>query len=316
VLEELGVALSPAADELSPTALDDAVRSVVDAGFDSLWTLDNPLADQAEPLTFLTGAAARHDSLRVGTAAIVAPVRDPVLLAKQVATLDRITGGGRVALGLTIGRRPAEYELTGHDFHRRGRLLEDVVRVVRQCWAAERVEVDGAEHSWHSDVAIGVPPATPAGPPILLGGLSERALRRAVDLGDGYVGSATGGPRQAAASIARVAELLAEAGGARETFRTVTNVFVLAADSRAAAIDRATTVFSARHGGHPPPWDPAEVVLGGPAAEIADGVAELVAAGYRGVTMVPVDGSIEQLNALRPAVALARDHATSLAPSR
>jgi alkanesulfonate monooxygenase SsuD/methylene tetrahydromethanopterin reductase-like flavin-dependent oxidoreductase (luciferase family) len=307
MLEQLGVALSPSSAELSPTFVRDLVAAVVDSGFDALWALDNPLADQAEPLTFLTSAVALSETLRVGSAAIVAPVRDPILLAKQVATLDRLTGGGRVTLGLTIGRRPDEYETIGRDFRHRGRLLDDVVTVVRACWAGEPIDVDGMERTWTSRAAVGVPPATPGGPPILLGGVAEPALARAVRLGDGYLGSATGGPRRAIEALARVVDLCAAAHRPRDAFRAVTNVFVLVAPTRANALEHATTVFTARHGGQPPPWDPADVVVGGEPRAIADGIAELAAAGYEGITMVPVIGSIEQVVALRTAVAMTRE---------
>jgi alkanesulfonate monooxygenase SsuD/methylene tetrahydromethanopterin reductase-like flavin-dependent oxidoreductase (luciferase family) len=300
---ELGVALSPSAADFASTSVGDLVDAVLASGFTSLWTLDNPLADQAEPLVFLSAAAARDVRLSVGTAAIVAPVRDPILLAKQVATLDRLTGGGRVTLGLTIGRRPAEYEVIGHDYHQRGRVLADVVQVLHQCWAGGPVAVAGAEQSWSSVDAIGVAPATPGGPPILLGGQAPPALERAVRLADGYLGSATGGPRTAIATLGKVRELLAQQGERTRPFRAVTNVFVVVASTRAAAIDAAGAAFATRHGGRPAPWDPADVVLGGQTAEIAEGVAELVDAGYEGVTLVPVLGTIEQVRALEPVVA-------------
>ena len=313
MLRQLGVALSPPGSGLSPALLRDLVAATSDSGFDSLWTLDNPLADQAEPLTFLANVAARSESLVVGTAAIVAPVRDPVLLAKQLATLDRLTGGHRVVVGLAIGRRPDEYATIGHDFHRRGRLLDDVVAVLRQCWKGAPLDVTGAAQSWKSSGAVGVAPVTPGGPPLLLGGIVEPALRRAVEQGDGYLGSATAGPERAVEALTRVEELLQETDRGTNTFRRVTNVFVQTASSREAALERATAVFTDRHHGQAPPWDPADVVVGGDAKEIADGVSVLVSAGYDGVTLVPVDGSVEQVVALRPAVEAVRSAVPSAA---
>lgn len=299
----IGIAVSPSSIDLARTPIRELVGAVVESGFTSLWSLDNPLADQAEPLVFLSAAAMCDERLAVGTAAIVGPVRDPILLAKQVATLDRVTGGDRVTLGLTIGRRVDEYQLIGYDFGRRGRLLADVVSVIKQCWAGTSIAVDGRAQSWAHDGPVGVPPATQGGPPILLGGLAPRALERAVRDADGYLGSATGGPEQAITTLARVHDLLAATSRPASDFQTVTNTFVVVADSRTAALDIASRAFADRHGGRPPPWDPADVVTGGPPSEVAEGVTRLVDAGYQAVTLVPVLGTIEQIRALQPVVA-------------
>lgn len=294
MLQDLGIAFGPASADLTAGEVDEAARAAIDGGFDSLWSLDNPLADQAEPLTFLGFVAARHAALKIGTAAVVGPVREPILLAKQVATLDRLTGGDRVTLGLTIGRRPRDYEVIGRVFGQRGRALDDVVRVVRQCWAGERLDVDGTQ-VWSSDEPVGVRPITPGGPPILLGGQAERALLRAVRLGDGYLAPATGGPITARRNAARLEAL--GASSPSSSFRLVANVFVTIAATRAAAVERATAVFTARHGG-PPQWDPDEVIVGGEPARVADALGELTDAGFVGLNLVPVIPSIEQIRAL------------------
>jgi len=307
----IGVALSPSSADLATTSMADLAAAVVESGFASLWTLDNPLADQAEPLVFLTSAASLAPTLGVGTAAIVGPVRDPILLAKQVATLDRITGGGRVTLGLTIGRRTDEYDLIGHDFRRRGRMLEDLVHVLKQCWSGEPIQVDGAERSWKSSGPVGVPPATPGGPQVLLGGHAPAALERCIRVADGYLGSATGGPKEAIAALGRVHDLVGASPRDASAFRCTTNVFVVIAKTRDQAIEAATATFVRRHGGRKPPWDPADVVIGGPPGEVADGVAQLVDAGYAGVNLVPVLGTLEQVRALTPVVT-----AVSGAPTR
>jgi alkanesulfonate monooxygenase SsuD/methylene tetrahydromethanopterin reductase-like flavin-dependent oxidoreductase (luciferase family) len=312
VLEDLGIAFGPASADLAASEVDEAARAAIDAGFDSLWSLDNPLADQAEPLTFLGFVAARHPALKVGTAAVVGPVREPILLAKQVATLDRLTGGDRVTLGLTIGRRPSDYEVIGRAFGQRGRALDDVVRVVRQCWAGERLDVDGTQ-AWSSDEPVGLRPITPGGPPLLLGGQAEGALLRAVRLGDGYLAPATGGPTTAKHNAARL-DSLRGASSVQPSFRLVANVFVTVAATTAEAVQQATAVFTARHGS-PPPWDPNDVIVGGEPPAIADGLAELVDVGFVGLNLVPVIPSTEQIRALATvAGALRTSHPATPAP--
>jgi alkanesulfonate monooxygenase SsuD/methylene tetrahydromethanopterin reductase-like flavin-dependent oxidoreductase (luciferase family) len=312
VLQDLGIALAPASADLAPRTLEENVHAAVDAGFDSLWSLDNPLADQAEPLTFLGFVAARHPALRVGTAAVVGPVREPILLAKQVATLDRLTGGDRVTLGLTIGRRPSDYEVIGREFGQRGRVLDDVVRVVQQCWAGERLDVNGTQ-VWSSDEPVGLRPITPGGPPILLGGQAERALLRALRLGDGYLAPATGGPTTAKRNAARL-DSLRGASSVKPSFSLVANVFVTVAATTTDAVQQATAVFTARHGG-PPPWDPSDVIVGGQPPAITDALAELVEVGFVGLNLVPVIPSTKQIRALATvAEALRIGHAATSAP--
>ncbi|HVM67157.1 MAG TPA: LLM class flavin-dependent oxidoreductase, partial [Acidimicrobiales bacterium] len=199
------------------------------AGFTSVWSLENPLTDQAEPLVFLTAIASTVPSLHVGTAALIAPVREPVLLARQCATLDHIAPG-RLSVGVTIGRRAAEYALTGTDYHRRGRALDDVIAVLRQCWNAKPLHVVGADREWETAEAVGIPPATPGGPALLIGGLAPAARARAVTVGDGYLASATGGPRTALEQYRLIGDDLGAHGRSRAGFRMVANVFVHVGD--------------------------------------------------------------------------------------
>ena len=295
---KLGVAVSlNSAGLLGDRPLDRLLDAVDEAGFDALWSLENPLADQPEPLVWLAAAAVQRPQLTIGTAALIAPLREPILLARQLATVDRLTNG-RLTAGFAVGRRREDYDLLGLSFPDRGRLLEDVVAVVRRCMAGESFDVVGATGSWHSDAPVGLRPRSDSGPPLLIGGHAELALRRAVAIADGYLGGATSGPAHALAASRRLTELHDEAGTTERPFLRVTNLFVQLGADATAAMDEAVTTLRARHGGHLA-YDPAEVVVAGNAESIGRKVLELADAGYTGVNLVPVTMDLGQVAALR-----------------
>ncbi len=300
---EIGLALS-----LSGAALDGGLdrwlAPVVAGRFDSVWSLENPLGDQAEPLVWLAAAAALVPGVGVGTAALIAPIRHPVLLARQLATLDRLTAAD-LSVGMTIGRRHVDYELTGADFANRGRLLDDAIDCMRAIWSTGPLDISNRSWQFKAEGSIGIKPSRPGGPSILVGGHADVALRRAAERGDGYLAGATSGPAHALTTRKRVLDLLDQHHRDSRTFRFVANLFVLVGSSREAAIEEANEMFRQRHGG-PPPYDPATVVAGGPVEQVADTVERLLDGGYSGVNLVPVAMTVEHVEAAEAVAALVR----------
>lgn len=115
------------------------------------------------------------------TEVLLAPLRDTALLAKQAATLDRMTGG-RLVLGLGIGGRDDDHRVTGFDKRTRGRRLDRQMAVMRRLWSGEP----------YGDAAgpIGPAPARPGGPEVLFGGFRPAALERVARWGDGFLAAA------------------------------------------------------------------------------------------------------------------------------
>jgi alkanesulfonate monooxygenase SsuD/methylene tetrahydromethanopterin reductase-like flavin-dependent oxidoreductase (luciferase family) len=292
----IGVAVGLSGASFDPdTGLEPLLEAVDESGVDTLWSLENPLADQPEPLTWLGWSAALRPNLSIGTAALIAPIREPILLARQLLTLDRLTNG-RLWVGLTIGRREDDYLLTGTDFATRGRRLEDVIAVVRACGTGQPVEVSGSTGEWTA-AAVGLAPSQSGSPPLLVGGQADRALRRAAEIGDGYLGGATSGPDHAIAAVPQLRELLERSQHPDRPFHLVTNVFVQLGDTVTSALDVASSTLAARHGGHMP-YDPADVVVAGPAQVVAERLGAVVDAGYQGVNLVPVTMDLPQIAAL------------------
>ena len=160
-----------------------------------------------EALMTLSYVAAVTSRVTLGTEVLVLPQRQPVLVAKQVSTLDTLSGG-RVRLGVGVGWQASEYEALGEDFHDRGARMDEAIRLLRACWSDAQLDVDEPHYRM---VAMGMEPKPPQGRtlPIWVGGRSEAAYRRVGRLGDGWL--AGGMPdnestRKAIESIRRHAE--------------------------------------------------------------------------------------------------------------
>lgn len=138
-----------------------------------------------EALMTLSYAAALTSRVTLGTEVLVLPQRQPVLVAKQVSTLDTLSGG-RVRLGVGVGWQESEYEALGEDFHTRGKHMDEAIQVLRVCWSEPQVSFDG---TYYQVEAMGMEPKPPQGGrlPIWIGGSSEAAYRRVGCLGDGWL---------------------------------------------------------------------------------------------------------------------------------
>lgn len=202
---EVGVILPSAGPKCSPENIVAVARWAEELGYGSLWLTDHvalPLACEShypyrshgrwdyppetpwlDPLLALAWAGAAAPSLKLGTSVLVAPLRHPVLLAKQVATLDYLSGG-RAILGIGAGWMAEEFRTMGVGFADRGRRLDELVAVMRACWSGEAVEHAG-EHYQLGGFKMHPRPAQ-GSIPIIWGGHSDAAIRRVARLGDGW----------------------------------------------------------------------------------------------------------------------------------
>ena len=140
-----------------------------------------------EALMTLSHIAAVTSTIGLGTEVLVLPQRQPVLVAKQVSTLDTLSGG-RVRLGVGVGWQPSEYEALGETFRNRGKRMDEAIELLRACWRDSSIDFDGVYY--HAE-AMGMEPKSPQGGhiPIWVGGSSDAALRRTGTYGDGWLGS-------------------------------------------------------------------------------------------------------------------------------
>jgi probable F420-dependent oxidoreductase len=166
-----------------------------------------PILEAFMALSYMAAVTAR---VTLGTEVLVLPQRHPTLVAKQVSTLDTLSGG-RVRLGVGVGWQESEYEALGEDFHTRGARMDEAIRLMRACWSDAQIDFKGR---YYTLTAIGMEPKPPQGGrlPIWIGGRSERALRRVGELGDGWLGNQLSGAEDARAAVARI-KRYAEAAG-------------------------------------------------------------------------------------------------------
>jgi len=199
---EIAIGVPNAVPGAPGSVLPEWARRAEAAGFSSLGTIGRIVFDSHEELVALAAAAGATRRLRLVTTVMVGPARDTVLLAKQVATLDQVSGG-RFALGLGVGWRDDDYRATGTDFARRGDALDRQVETLRRIWAGEPPA---------SDVdPVGPRPSSPSGPPVWLGGSAPPALRRAGRLADAFIATPIA-PEGVAAQYRTVCEAAGAAG--------------------------------------------------------------------------------------------------------
>jgi len=169
---EIGIGLPNAVRGVHGPHLVEWAQRAEQAGFSSLGTIDRIVYDNYESLIALAAAAAVTDRIRLLTSILIAPLRpNTALFAKQAASVDGLSGG-RLVLGIAPGGREDDYEVSGLDFHGRGKAFDRQLDDLRRFW-------DGDE--------VGPKPAQPGGPTVVLGGQSEAAFRRAAQHGAGWM---------------------------------------------------------------------------------------------------------------------------------
>jgi probable F420-dependent oxidoreductase len=206
---------------VSAAAITELSAAAEAAGFAAVFVTDHPAppADwiragghhTVDPFVALSFAAAATTSLRLQTNLFVPAYRHPLLAAKLVASLDALSGG-RVTLGVGAGYLAGEFAAVGADFDRRNDVLDGAIATMREAWTGEV-----------TDGVLSLPrPTQRPGPPVWIGGNSRRAIRRAVELGDGWVPMPS--PKRASGAlrtpgIETVADLAERVGVLRELAR-------------------------------------------------------------------------------------------------
>ena len=168
-------------------------------------------ADWLDPFAALTVAAAVTSRIRLATGICLVPEHNPLILAKQVASLDRLSRG-RFALGVGVGWSAEEFRALGVPFEHRARRTREYVEVMRKLWGPG-VASHAGEYVRFEAAGSFPKPHQGARVPVIFGGESEAALRRVAEYGDGWYGFDVD-PAAAAARIARLTALLAERGRA------------------------------------------------------------------------------------------------------
>lgn len=184
----LGVILPNFGDGSSPAGVRAVAEAAEEAGYDSVWATEHlvvgpsgvdPYGRIYDPFVTLAWVAGWTDRIGLGTSIVLLPLHDPFHLAKQSASLQEVSGG-RFTLGIGLGSQSEEFEIMGVPLRGRGRRADEAIRLLRALWAGES-SFDG--QFWSFAGATAEPHPSPP-PEIWVGGSSDRAIRRAAELGD------------------------------------------------------------------------------------------------------------------------------------
>lgn len=181
---KIGISLSNYGKLASRNFLKDAALEIENQELDSIWTSDHiivpkddhPWTRVFESITTLGFLASVTETVQLGTSILLVPLRESLVLAKQIATLDSLSNG-RVMIGVGIGWNEKEFDLLGYDFKNRAKTIVENIDIMRKMWAGEYTK---------QGYSCEPMPISDNGPPILIGGQSNGALRRVASIGDGW----------------------------------------------------------------------------------------------------------------------------------
>jgi len=174
----------------SPERIRRVVEAAEELGFDSVWATEHiivgreavdPYGRVYDPLVTLGWIAGWTERIGLGTSIVLVPLHNPMHLAKQVATLQELSAG-RFTLGVGMGWHKDEYDFMGVPFKGRGRRADEAIRLMRALWSGDK-DFEGEFWSFHD--ATSEPHPSPP-PEVWVGGSSDRAIRRARELGDAW----------------------------------------------------------------------------------------------------------------------------------
>ncbi len=267
-------------------------------GFESLWAWDHvllgvePAFPILESVTLLAAIAAQTTRIKLGTGILVLPLRNPVVAAKALGSLDVISGG-RLVLGVAAGWYAREFDAVGVPFKQRGRQFERNLDILVRLWTEARVTLKVDELNLRDAVMVPRPVQRPR-PPILIGGYVDAVLRRAATLGDGWL-TYFYTPEAFTRHWARVQAFAREAGRDPATLSSTNQLAIYVGPSRA------ETTAAMRHW-LSTEWDTAawsestiEHAIHGSPAECAAELRRHVATGVDRIILIPFRYQPEQV---------------------
>lgn len=266
-----------------------AVAGLEALPIDSLWAGGHVASRNPTPeaMMGLGRLAALTERVTVGTSILLLPLYPPAIVAKQIADLDRDTGG-RVVLGVGIGGEyPAEFRACQIPLKERGPRTDEAIGLIRRLWTAEEISHPGPFYPM-DEVRVHPAPAQPGGPPIVVAGRQEPAMRRAARLGDGWMPYMYS-PRRYAVSVETIRARAAEVGRDLTGFEWYVFLFAgVDADGERARLRAAETMGGTYDQDFRAMVD--RVAAAGTPTEVQARIEEFVAAGARHFIFAPAAG--------------------------
>jgi probable F420-dependent oxidoreductase len=290
----LGVAIPQTFPDgrVDPQRIRDFLQRAEAIGFHSAWVVEHMFGTipALAPVELLTYAAAVTERLRLGAAVLLTALRTPVHTAKSLATLDQLSGG-RLIVGVGLGGNPKVYPAFGLTAKRRAARFAEGLRVMKRLWTEPHVTADGEFYRLENASLQPRPLQTPH-PPLWFGGHHPLALRRAVELGDGFIGAGSASTATFAEQMKVLRAILAERGRGSASFPIGKRVYLAIDRDRARAGKRLAEWFGAFYGR---PALAEEVSVWGDADTCVEGLRAVAAAGAGFLMLNPVFDEAEQL---------------------
>ncbi|HLH78008.1 MAG TPA: LLM class flavin-dependent oxidoreductase [Candidatus Binataceae bacterium] len=264
-------------------------------GFDSLWVQEQIVSDSAilEPVALLTYAAALTSRMRLGSAVLLTVIRNPVQLAKELATLDQLSQG-RLIAGVGVGGAYLPERVFGVPTEHRGRRFVETIQVLKALWTQPRASVAGQYWNFEN-VPMEPKPVQRPHPPIWLAARDPMGIRRAVRHGDGWMGAGSSSSSDFVQQAAQMYAELERAGRDPASFPMSKRVYLAVDADRARAEARLRQWFAERY--HNAEMA-ARVALWGTPAQITEALLKLIAAGATHLLLNPVFDHAEQMEIL------------------
>jgi probable F420-dependent oxidoreductase len=264
-------------------------------GYESLWVQEGILGDVPvlEPLSLLSYVAAVTDKVRLGTSVMVAPLRNPVQLAKILGSLDHISAG-RLIVGIGLGGRTEDYLPFGISSDKRVRRFVEIMEVLKALWTEPEAQYQG--NFWQLEgTAMEPKPVQKPHPPIVIGARHPNALKRAVRHADGWMGAGASSTAQFIEGVGHLQMYLEEAGRDPTSFAISKRVYIAIDNDERRAETRLREWFGQRYKNA----DMAsEVSVWGSISQCTDKLATIVEGGAEMLMLNPVFDHMEQLEAL------------------
>jgi len=272
----------------------DVVQRAEQLGFESAWVVEQIVSRicALEPVELLTFVAAVTTRLRVGAAVLLSGMHNPVQLAKRLATLDQLSDG-RLDVGVGLGNARV-WVNNGLATEDRAERFAEGLQVMKRLWTEPRVTFGGKFYRLQ-DAPMEPKPRQRPHPPLWFGGHHPNALRRAVTMGDGFMGAGSASTAEFAAEMKILRGLLAEAGRDPATFPIGKRVYIAVDDDAGRAAGRLGEWFGAFYGR---PEMATQVAVWGDAKTCRDRLADVLDAGARSLLLNPVFDEPEQLERL------------------
>ncbi len=264
-------------------------------GFESLWTQEaiTGAVPILEPVTLLSYLAAITEKVRLGTSVIVAPLRNPIQLAKSLGSLDHMSRG-RLTVGLGLGGNPNDIPPYGLSSEKRVRRFTEIIDVMKALWTQPEAHFQG--EFWQlNGLKMEPKPLQKPHPPIWLGARHINALRRAVRHGDGWMGAGSSDTASFVTAVDQTKMYLEEADRDPGSFTISKRVYVAVDNDEDRAEGRLKEWFGKRYGNA----DMAsQVSVWGSTAKVTEKLAKVTGSGAEMVLLNPAFDDMEHLDAL------------------